>query len=67
MIYECNLDKYKDYYKIKNQYDILKKIPNFYKIDTDQLIKQLANIRKIDENDRGTVTEDLSHNIKIIL
>ena len=50
LIYECNLDKYKDYYKIKNHYDILKKIPNFYKIDTDQLIKQIANIRKIDEN-----------------
>ena len=64
LIYDCNLDKYKDYYKIKNQYDTLKKIQNFYKIDTDQLIKQLANIRKIDENDRSTVTEDLSHNIK---
>ena len=52
------MDRYKDYYKIKNQYDTLKKIQNFYKIDTDQLIKQLANIRKIDENDRGSVPED---------
>ena len=48
LIYDCNLDKYKDFYKIQTHYNNIKKIHNFYKLDTQYIINQLAVIEKVD-------------------
>ena len=65
LIYECNLDKYKDFYKIQTHYNNIKKIPNFYRLDTQYIINQIAVIEKIDtENsiNNNTNQRNISNN-----
>lgn len=56
LIYDCNLDKYKDYYKIKSHYDDIKNIENFFEEDTKELIKKLAVVKEI-KNENEVITE----------
>ena len=63
LIYDCNLDKYKDYYKIQKHYDNLKIIPKFHTLETTQLISQLAHIQSVDENNSNEMDpQNLSRN-----
>lgn len=58
LIFDCNLDKYKDFYKIKTHFDNIKKIQNFYKLDSQFIIKQLVNIQNIDNQTSNDLTSN---------
>ena len=56
-IFDCNLDKYKDFYKIQDYLIKIKKIDNFYDIPYNEIVQMLPIINDQENNSKNSISE----------
>ena len=56
-IFDCNLDKYKDFYKIQDYLIKIKKIDNFYDLPYNEIIQMLPIINDQENNSKNSIPE----------